>query len=206
MKRRIEFDPVFDAEWKKLVERASVIFEPDPDADFELLESYQHGDKPIGCNSANNSDQRWIAKMYIGGKQRIICIGSVYQCARVYDVVYFRFRQYRCRPEFGKIFNLGESSASTDNINANAVAVLTDMEALLRSRKLLVTLSERKQAKQTRINEYRHARYTAAGRIETQNDRIFEILESFAECLDKVSKQLDRIEKGVTCKNDDSVQ
>lgn len=189
-------EPIIDLEWRKLTARAKTAIPDDEDLTRELLELYQSdGVSPRGCAITNGTsiNQQWVCKMYLGGKQRILGYGTVYQCARLYDAAFWRFRQYRTErsESAGQVYNFSEASAGDDNMQADIVALLCDMEDLLKSRGLLKTSEQRETEQRQRKSEYQHARYTAKGRVEQLTEYLIELVEAQALAIADIKKQLD---------------
>lgn len=186
-------EPIIDVEWRAIAAKAKDLIPDDEDINRDLLETYQQDRQaPRGCAITNGSDplRNWVAKMYIGGKQRTLGYGSCYQCARLYDAVYWRFRKYRThREEPGEIYNFGEDQAGDDNINADTEIVPCEMEALLLNRGTLKTPEQREQAQRERKAEYQAARYTSKGRTEGLLEQLLERFEGVSTEFEKLHKQ-----------------
>lgn len=194
-------EPIIDVEWRAIAAKAKDLIPNDDDINRDLLEGYQQdGEAPKGCSITNGTDpaRNWVAKMYIGGKQRVLGYGTCYQCARLYDAVYWRFRKYRThREELGQIYNFGEDQAGDDNINADTEVVPCEMEALLLKRGVLKTSEQREQAQRDRKAEYQAARYTSKGRMEGLIERLFVMVEAMGEQFEKLNRRLDNLAKGI---------
>lgn len=192
-------EPIIDREWNAIASRAKTYVPDDSDINSELLETYQlDSESPIGCSITNGTDalRQWRAKMYLGGKQRVLGYGSCYQCARLYDAVKYRFRQYSSERDFpGKVYNFGEAQASDDNAQADIEAIVCDMERLLLSRRLLKTAEQRASDQKSRKSAYQAERYTAKGRIEKLIEGVYEKIELMAGEFEKLNRRLDEMAK-----------
>lgn len=191
-------EPIVDVEWRAIAAKAKDLIPNDDDINRDLLEVYQQdGEAPKGCSITNGTDdfRKWVAKMYIGGKQRVLGYGTCYQCARLYDAVYWRFRKYRTHreEELGQIYNFGEDQAGDDNINADTEVVPCEMEALLLKRGVLKTPEQREKAQRDRKAEYQAARYTAKGRTEGLLEQLLERFEGVAMEFEKLNRRLDKL-------------
>lgn len=186
-------EPIIDVEWRAIAAKAKDLIPDDEDINRDLLETFQQDQQaPKGCSITNGSDplRNWVAKMYIGGKQRVLGYGTCYQCARLYDAVYWRFRKYRTnREEPGLIYNFGEDQAGDDNINADTEVIPCEMEALLLKRGTLKTPEQREQSQRERKAEYQAARYTSKGRTEGLLEQLLERFEGVSIEFEKLHKQ-----------------
>lgn len=187
-------EPIIDLEWRALTRRAGDTIPDEPITNQIMLDEFnESGTSPRGCNITNgrNEDRAWVAKMYIGGKQRVLGYGTCYQCARLYDAVYWRFRKYRTeRPNIGQIYNFSESQAADDNMQADINSVICDMEKLLLSRGLLQTQSEREESAKKRLSEYRHDRYTSVGRVEKLIQQLIDMIEQQSLAIERLEKKI----------------
>lgn len=194
-------EPLIDREWNTIAARAKKYIPDDAEINNELLEVYQlDGESPIGCSITNGTDalRQWRAKMYVGGKQRVLGYGTCYQCARLYDAAKWRFRQYSIERDFpGKVYNFGEEQASEDNMQADIEAIVCDMERLLIKRRLLKTAEQREAAQKSRKAAYQAERYTAKGRTESLLERLFVMVEAMGEQFEKLNRRLDNLAKGI---------
>lgn len=189
-------EPILDLEWRAITAKSEELMPNDDDVNNELLEIYQQeGVSPRGCAVSGN---KWIAKIYIGGKQRILGYGSCYQCARLYDAAFWRFRQYRTKRELvGQIYNFGEAQAGDDNLNPDIQNIVCGFEDLLIKRGLLRTPEQREADQRARKAEYQSARYTTKGRLEHMLENLLERVEDLGEEVTKINTRLESIERSV---------
>lgn len=188
-------EPIIDREWRALAAKAKTLIPNDEEENRAMLEDYlESGDSPKGCNITNGAsgNQQWTCKMYLGGKQRVLGYGTCYQCARLYDAAYWRFKQYRIdRDMCGTMeYNFGEAQAGDSNLDANIISLLSEMEELLKSRGLLKTSLEREALQKQRKAEYQSNRYTAKGRIEGMISELFEAVGRLETKVDELAKRL----------------
>lgn len=166
------------------------------DADFDLRELYQKsGESPRGCTAVYNNEFVWQCKMYIGGKQRVLGVGSCYQCAVLYDAAYWRFQQYRIRKvSFGKIYNFSEPLAAANNTNADFLSILGKFEDLLRSHNLLKNAEQRAIERNEKKSSCQSAR-TAKGLVEALSNNISEMTGLISLEFEKLNRRLDELSK-----------
>jgi hypothetical protein len=95
------------------------------------------GIRPHGCvldkNSRNHPEAAvWKTVIFIGGAQRVIARGTLYQCARVYDVALLRWAPYRTRHHVDfsdpASFNFNKEQAGRDSIHADFVLHFGNLE------------------------------------------------------------------------------
>lgn len=188
-------NPIIDLEWRALARQAQTTIPDDPDLNRCLVDDYtEFGHMPHGCSitNGNNLDRLWVAKIYVGGKQRVLGYGSCYQCARLYDVALLRFSPYRtAKPVFCKNpYNFDVRQATEDNEHKAIGGLMNDMEKLLKSRDLLMTAEQRAALAKTRRADYQHDRYTATGRMEKLIEQLFGMIEAQSAAIERLQKEV----------------
>lgn len=196
-------EPIIDREWRALASKAKTLIPNDEEENRAMLEDYlESGESPKGCSITNGASgsQQWACKMYLGGKQRVLGYGTCYQCARLYDAAYWRFKQYRINRDMcGTMeYNFGEGSAGDSNLDANIISLLSEMEDLLKSRGLLKTAEQREAEQRERKAEYQSNRYTAKGRIEALVEKLFEAIGAQSLLIAKLETRIDELAKRLT--------
>ena len=102
-----------------------------------VADHVQHNIRPHGCvldkNSRNHPEAAvWKTVIFIGGAQRVIARGTLYQCARVYDAALIRWASFRTRHhvDFSKpeTFNFNKAQAGKDSIDADFVLHFGNLE------------------------------------------------------------------------------
>lgn len=184
-----------ETKWRAVAMAVKSTIPDNADEDYDLRELYQKsGESPRGCTAVYNNEFVWQCKMYIGGKQRVLGVGSCYQCAVLYDAAYWRFQQYRIRKvSFGKIYNFSEQQAAANNTNADFLTILGQFEDLLKSHNLLQSPEQRAELAKLRKADARHSRYTTAGQLKYTQDLILERIEAISLEFEKINRRLDEL-------------
>lgn len=178
-----------DHQWNAIAAKAKHLIPDDPDEDKIINERYHDiQESPRGC-SITASGELWRAKMYLGGKQRVLGYGTGSQMARLYDVCLWRFRRYRTDKPFAVIYNYSEERAGDDNLHPDIQIVPCDFEELLLARKLIFLPEEQEQRRVQAKQDSRH-KYTKSGRME-------ELLLVVSENTDKLIDRVTALEKEI---------
>lgn len=184
-----------ETKWRAVAMAVKSTIPDNADEDYDLRELYQKsGETQRGCTPVYNNEFVWQCKMYIGGKQRVLGVGSCFQCATLYDAAYWRFQQYRTRKfSFGKIYNFSEQQAAANNTNADFLTILGQFEDLLKSHNLLQSPEQRAELAKLRKADARHSRYTTAGQLKYTQDLILERIEAISLEFEKINRRLDEL-------------
>jgi hypothetical protein len=111
-----------------------------------------------------DSEPRWIAKLYLGGAQRVIARGTFYQCARLYDAALVFFAEYRTKRAVQ--FNFDEELARLSCSDSVFIEYFRALLALVQ--RDLTTADQRVEHSRLRTLDRQHDTRTATGRIEAR--------------------------------------
>lgn len=181
--------PPKDAAWNELVEKSPHVIDNDEAEDRILRDA---DDSPRGCTNWV-SGEKYYCKMYLGGAQRHIAKGTLYQCAKFYDYALLHFDKYRVRKAVTK-FNFDRADDESDLVREPQIsAYLEKLEKhLLASGELAIPedKSEARKEKQ-RARSYKR---TIAGAIDTWREELQPHIFDLADQLEKIESRLAAIE------------
>lgn len=185
--------PPKDAAWNALVEKSPHVIDNDEDEDRALL----NDDKlPRGCTNWVNGE-KYYCKMYIGGAQRHIAKGTLYQCAKFYDYALIFFDKYRVRKAVTK-FNFDRADDETEMLLSSQIGeYFSALEKHLLDSGELAIPKDKTEARKEKQRERSYKR-TIAGAIDAWREElqphIFEIAEETKTALKAIETRLSAIE------------
>jgi hypothetical protein len=137
----------FDERWQALLTQSPHFIFNDQIEEENLEHAVQSGCQIYGCRQHRTCrpEYQWRARMYIGGRRRTIAIGTVYQCAFVYDLARVYFKKYRTHKSDLVPFNLAPNNRELGEQQARdfiasdpqARKYLESMEKILLDHKLI---------------------------------------------------------------------
>lgn len=195
--------PVKDTAWSLLVNQSLPFLENDEDENTILLNKLSEK-IPRGCFKTWKSEKVWRCHFYIGGSQRVLGRGTLYQCAKLYDYALVLFDKHRVRKAI-TYYNFSKADAESEILNEPAIRrYFESLEGYLLSAKLLKTEEEAQAEKEiqddtTKEKQRVNARKrTIAGTIETWMQELrqqtIEIANDQEATLDEIKKRLTAIE------------
>lgn len=179
--------PPKDKNWNALVAKSPHIIDNDEVEDGILRENVIDG-LPRGCVKFFKKEY-YYCNFYIGGAQRHIAKGTLYQCAKFYDYALIFFDKYRVRKAVTK-FNFDRADDEAEmSLEPQIAEYFSQLEKYLLQSGALVLREARKQAR-----EARSYKKTIAGTIETWMNELQPYIEEIANNQDDVMKTLKTIE------------
>lgn len=167
-----------DAAWADIVAKARRTLPADGDfnENANMVAEWDHGlgRSWHGCALHPKYHDRaesdvWICKMYFGGAQRVLCRGTLYQCARLYDAAQVFFSRYRTCRSAPTRFNFSSAQANDDQLHADFIhyfGAITDYFDNLGTP--LPTAESRAEHSHLKTLDRQHSTRTYSGRIETR--------------------------------------
>jgi len=165
----------------------------DEQRNAELVDQHVRLDiRPRGCVLDFNVRRRpseavWKAVCYIGGAQRVIARGTLYQCARAYDVALLRWAKLRTRHTVDlnkpETFNFNKEQARRDILDVEFVMHFGNLEDCWKRDGIVL----QKESTETE-SRIRSTGRQAVDRIESRLDLHTEQLEKFRTVIDELAK------------------
>lgn len=177
--------PLKDAAWSVLVANSPHIIEDDKNA------SLPDG-MPHGCVKLFKKE-KYYCNFYIGGAQRHIAKGTLYQCAKFYDYALLHFDKYRVRKAVTK-FNFDRADDESEiALKPQISEYLAGLENYLLGTGELV-LPEVKSEVRKEKQRARSYKRTIAGTIETWMGELQPYIFEIADAQEEIKKRLTAIE------------
>lgn len=110
--------PSKDLAWTELIRHSDLVITDKVEENDQMLAELTDGATWSGCQlkpKGKEDRPHWYCKFYLGGKQRVIGKGTLYQCAKLYDCALIFFDKYRARrDQWGnRQFNFSEEVGKT---------------------------------------------------------------------------------------------
>lgn len=185
--------PPKDLVWSKLVDQSAQVIDNDENTDESLRETARlDAQLPRGCTNHFRGEE-YCCKIFIGGAQRHIAKGTLYQCAKFYDYALIYFDKYRVR-KARTMFNFDKADDESDMAREPQISeYLVGLEKyLLESGDLVIpeVKSEVRKEKQ-RARSYKR---TIAGTIEKWMEELQPYIFEIADAQDEIKARLTAIE------------
>lgn len=180
--------PPKDEVWGELVSKSHHVIDNDENEDGVLRETVRlDGQLPRGCTNFGGDGEKYYCVFFIGGVQRHIAKGTLYQCAKFYDYALLYFDKYRVRKAV--------TSFNFDKVDDESEMVL-DLQIgeyflklenhLLQSGALTLPTLKKK--------EKRGYKRTIAGTIEKWMEELQPYIFEIADAQDEIKARLTAIE------------
>lgn len=184
--------PPKDLAWSKLVDQSRVI-ENDENEEDVLRETVRLDHQlPRGCSRFSQGED-YYCKLYLGGAQRHIAKGTLYQCAKFYDYALIYFDKYRVRKARTK-FNFDRADDVSEMLLEPQISeYLAGLEKYLLESGDLV-LPEAKSEVRKEKQRARSYKRTIAGAIDTWREELQPYIFEIADAQDEIKARLTAIE------------
>lgn len=185
--------PPKDLAWSKLVDRSPHVIDNDETVDEALREIARLDDQlPRGCTNHFRGEE-YCCKIFIGGAQRHIAKGTLYQCAKFYDYALLHFDKYRVRKAVTR-FNFDRADDESEMaLEPQISEYLAGLEKYLLESGDLV-LPEFKNEVRKEKQRARSYKRTIAGTIETWMEELQPYIFEIADAQEEIKKRLTAIE------------
>lgn len=182
--------PPKDADWSALVENARHLIENNEDSEKNLL---KWAVPPRGCSNGFRGSV-YQCKFYLGGAQRHIARGTLYQCAKFYDCALIFFEKYRVRKADTR-FNFSKADAEHEMLKSPEVGrYLESLEKYLVESGALKLPVATDPAAQKEKQQARSRKRTIAGAIESWMGELQPYIFDILDAQDAAMKTLKAIE------------
>jgi len=157
-----------NTDWSKLVEGSRELI-CDAACDWKWPVETPHGCRVGSCG--------YEARIYLGGKTRVIGVGSLYQCSVLHDLALSFFCRYR-RSDENDHFRYNNRAGLCSHVSPRTDLYFSSLESYLLSSGQLVVLAKRravsKSARAYTRRKYRQSR-TVRQSIESLQEALLEL-------------------------------